>query len=284
MTLEDPIEYRLAGLTQVQVHRKAGLSFAAGLRAALRQDPDVIMVGELRDRETAEIAMAAAMTGHLVLSTVHTNDAPSAASRLMEMGAPAYLIAAGLIGILAQRLARRLCEHCALRRPARPDEVRFLGAAATNLTLFAANGCSRCDSTGYRGRIGIFEFLSVDARVRRLLTKRAPADVIRETARAQGMRTLGQDAWDKVRAGLTTLEEVRPLLGALAEDSPSCARCGDAIRPNFRICPSCGARLRSICACGVALESRWRQCPQCGTPTGASSGAPSGSTLAPAGA
>ncbi len=279
MTLEDPIEYRLAGLTQVQVHRKAGLSFAAGLRAALRQDPDVIMVGELRDRETAEIAMAAAMTGHLVLSTVHTNDAPSAPSRLMEMGAPAYLIAAGLIGVLAQRLARRLCEHCAVRRPARPEDLRSIGAIASGFTLFAARGCARCDGTGYSGRIGIFELMTVDARVRRLLTRRAPADVIREAARAQGMHTLAQDSWDKVRAGLTTLEEVRPLLSSLAEECPACPSCGEAVRPSFRICPSCGAGLRSICPCGTTLEARWMRCPKCGQASPQSMAARTGEAL-----
>jgi type IV pilus assembly protein PilB len=264
MTLEDPIEYRLAGLTQVQVHRKAGLSFAAGLRAALRQDPDVIMVGELRDRETVEIAMAAAMTGHLVLSTLHTNDAPSAASRLMEMGAPAYLIAAGLIGILAQRLARRLCEHCATRRPARPEEMRVLGLPASSITLFAAHGCKRCDGTGYRGRIGIFELLVVDAKTRRLLTKRAPADSIREAALTQGMRTLAQDAWEKVRAGWTTIDEVRPLLTTLGDECAACPKCGTSARRNFRLCPMCGESLRLICDCGATLEARWNQCPKCG--------------------
>jgi type II secretory ATPase GspE/PulE/Tfp pilus assembly ATPase PilB-like protein len=267
LTLEDPIEYRLDGLTQVQVHRKAGLGFAAGLRAALRQDPDVIMVGELRDRETAEIAMAAAMTGHLVLSTIHTNDAPSAASRLMEMGTPAYLIAAGLIGVLAQRLARRLCEHCAIRRAARPEELRAAGLPADSATLFAARGCRRCDDTGYHGRIGIFELLAVDARVRRLLTRKAPVDAIRDAARHQGMRTLAQDAWDKVRAGWTTLDEVRPLLGGLADDAPTCRHCGAAIRPAFRTCPHCTRPLRRSCACGTALDLHWRCCPRCGRET-----------------
>jgi hypothetical protein len=264
MTLEDPIEYRMAGLTQVQVHRKAGLSFAAGLRAALRQDPDVIMVGELRDRETAEIAMAAAMTGHLVLSTLHTNDAPSAASRLMEMGAPAYLIAAGLIGILAQRLVRRLCDHCAVRRPARPEEVRALGLHSHGITLFAANGCKRCDGTGYRGRIGVFELLVVDARTRRLLTRKASVNAIRDAALQQGMRTLAQDAWDKVRAGWTTVDEVRPLMASMAEDSHCCVSCGESLRHNFRLCPMCGLALRATCACGMTLDPRWKQCPRCG--------------------
>jgi type II secretory ATPase GspE/PulE/Tfp pilus assembly ATPase PilB-like protein len=264
VTLEDPIEYHLDGLTQVQVQRKAGLGFATALRAVLRQDPDVIMVGELRDRETVEIAMAAAMTGHLVLSTLHTNDAPSAATRLMEMGAPAYLISAGLIGVLAQRLARRLCEHCATRRPARPDELRAIGQPSRPTLLFDANSCRKCDGTGYRGRIGVFELLVVDPRVRELLLRRASTGAIREVARARGMRTLAQDAWSKVRAGWTTLAEVRPLLSLLADEAPACASCGAAIRAAFRACPSCGASLRRACACGAGLEAGWRFCPRCG--------------------
>jgi type II secretory ATPase GspE/PulE/Tfp pilus assembly ATPase PilB-like protein len=264
ITLEDPVEYRLDGLTQVQVHARAGLSFGAALRAVLRQDPDVIMVGELRDRETVEIAMAAAMTGHLVLSTLHTNDAPSAATRLAEMGAPPYLVAGGLIGVMAQRLARRLCPHCASMRAPATGELEAL-ALPSVAALPAAIGCSRCDDTGYRGRTGIYELLVVDARVRSLVLRRAPAHAIRQAARADGMTTLGQDAWNKVRAGVTTLEEVRPLLALLAGEAPLCPSCGSDIRPGFLICPSCGHRLRSVCSCGAPLEDAWTRCARCGT-------------------
>ncbi|MCI0437485.1 MAG: Flp pilus assembly complex ATPase component TadA [Gemmatimonadetes bacterium] len=264
LTLEDPIEYRLEGLTQVQVHRKAGLGFPAALRAALRQDPDVIMVGELRDRETVEIAMAAAMTGHLVLSTIHTNDAASAATRLTEMGAPAWLIAAGLIGVLAQRLVRRLCPECARRRPARAGELREAGLAERPVHLFTPGGCRRCDGSGYRGRIGIFELLPVDPLIRRLVLNGGDAARIRDAARAGGMRTLAEDAWAKASAGWTTLEEVKPLIASLAAETPGCPQCGRAIGRGFRACPGCGHALRRLCGCGARLHAGWAWCARCG--------------------
>lgn len=187
VTLEDPVEYGLSGITQVQVHARAGMGFADALRAVLRQDPDIIMVGELRDRESAGIALSAALTGHLVLATLHTNDAPSAATRLCELGVPPYLVAGTLIGALAQRLARRVCPHC------------------------RGGGCARCDG-GYRGRTGVFELLTVDDTVRARILRRAPAHVVRIAARAAGMRTLGEDAARVVEAGWTTISEVAPLL------------------------------------------------------------------------
>jgi len=263
ITLEDPIEYRLEGLTQVQVQRRAGLGFAAALRAVLRQDPDVIMVGELRDRETVETAMAAAMTGHLVLSTVHTNDAPSAATRLIDMGAPPWLIAAGLIGILAQRLVRRLCEHCATRRLAGTAELSRLGLPGREVEVREAKGCHRCEGVGYRGRLGIHELLGVDSRMRELIGKGAPAEAIREVARESGHASLAQHAWQKVRDGLTTLDEVAPLLRLAAAEAPMCPGCGEPARPGWRACPSCGERLRRACPCGESLEKGWRFCPRC---------------------
>jgi len=267
ITLEDPVEYRLEGLTQVQVHRRAGLSFAAALRAVLRQDPDVIMVGELRDRETVETAMAAAMTGHLVLSTVHTNDAPSAATRLADMGAAAWLVAAGLIGVLAQRLVRRVCRHCATERAMAEAERVQLGLPARAHCVPQATGCHQCDDTGYRGRVGIFELLVVDTRVRDLIARRAPSSVIREAARTGGMITLAQDALSRVLDGETTLDEVRPLLGLLAHDGGCCPACGAAIRSAFRACVSCGERLKRNCPCGAAVEPDWKHCSRCGEPT-----------------
>jgi type IV pilus assembly protein PilB len=218
VTLEDPIEYRLPGLTQVQVHRRAGLGFAAALRAVLRQDPDVIMVGELRDRETAETAMAAAMTGHLVLSTVHTNDAPSAATRLIDMGAPAWLIAAGLVGVLAQRLVRRLCPHCRTSCLADRTETTMLGLPTAASPIFGPEGCHRCDGSGYAGRVGIHELLVVDGAIRKRLVRNASTESIRDAARTAGMRNLAQAAWARVLAGDTSIEEVRPILGLLARD------------------------------------------------------------------
>jgi type IV pilus assembly protein PilB len=266
ITLEDPVEYRLPGLTQVQVHRKAGLGFAAALRAVLRQDPDVIMLGELRDRETVEIALAAALTGHLVLSTLHTNDAATAPARLYEMGAPPYLVAGGLIGVLAQRLARRLCIHCRAQRLAPAAELALLGLPHRDAQVFAAVGCHRCDGTGYRGRIGVFELLTVTPRMRDRIVRRAPADALRETARADGMTPLSADAWHKVQAGLTTVSEVAPLLVLAATDANLCPRCAAPLRPAFNVCPACGSTLRRRCPCGVRLDPAWTFCAACAAP------------------
>jgi type IV pilus assembly protein PilB len=206
ITLEDPVEYRLPGLTQVQIHAKAGLDFAAALRAVLRQDPDVIMVGELRDRETTKIALAAAMTGHLVLSTLHTNDAPSAATRLIDMGAPPYVVAAALIGVVAQRLVRRRCPDCR-------------GVVEADSTAVAP--CGRCAGSGLAGRLGIYEVMPVRNRLRSLLGRRAPASVLREAALAEGMVPLERDAEAKLEAGLTVMPEVAPYLGTLPRRLPT---------------------------------------------------------------
>jgi type II secretory ATPase GspE/PulE/Tfp pilus assembly ATPase PilB-like protein len=271
ITLEDPIEYRLEGLTQVQVHRRAGLGFATALRAVLRQDPDVIMVGELRDRETVETAMAAAMTGHLVLSTVHTNDAPSAATRLIDMGAPAWLIAAGLIGVLAQRLARRLCDHCAHERVVPAAELAALGLPARDTVVREARGCHRCEGSGYRGRVGIMEMMVVDTKVRDQIARAASAESIREAARDGGCASLANDAWRKVSAGLTSIAEVRPILALAAEGGlGECGSCGASVRPAFRACPGCGSRLRSTCACGAVVVTGWRYCTHCAARVGPS--------------
>lgn len=264
LTLEDPVEYRLSGLTQVQVHRKAGLDFAAALRSVLRQDPDVIMVGELRDRETVETALAAALTGHLVLSTLHTNDAPSAVTRLSEMGAPHYLIASGLIGVLAQRLVRRVCEHCREERAPTPSELEGVPEALHPDSVFVARGCIRCEGTGYSGRIGVHELLVVNGTIRELIMRRAPTDEVRDAARAAGLRTLGQDAWDRVRAGVTTIEEVRPLVALLEDEAPLCGHCGAVLRDDFVACPGCGSVLIDRCGCGRVLEEGWRWCAGCG--------------------
>lgn len=271
VTLEDPVEYRLPGLTQVQVHPKAGLDFAAALRSVLRQDPDVIMVGELRDRETAEIAMAAALTGHLVLSTLHTNDAPSAVGRLRDMGTPGWLISAGLIGVLAQRLARRLCRSCATVRPATETELAELGLTRKATLVPQAHGCARCNGTGYAGRVGVFELLTVDAGIRAGIGKDAAADEVRDAALAAGMVPLARDAWQKVRSGETTLEEVRPLLRLLAREAQLCPRCGASSHRGFRVCPWCGTDLAMICACGAEMDSQWRWCAHCGRSVGQSS-------------
>jgi type IV pilus assembly protein PilB len=206
MTIEDPVEYRVPGVKQMQVAERAGLTFATGLRSIVRADPDIIMVGEMRDHESAKIAIEAALTGHLVLSTLHTNDAPAAAARLVDMGVEPYLVASAIDCVVAQRLARRLCEHC--RRPvsAAAADVGLEGAGEVD--VFEPAGCARCRETGYRGRVGLFEVMAVSEEIRSLIVRRAAASEIRRVAVEQGMQTLVEDGLNKVRAGETTLAEI----------------------------------------------------------------------------
>ncbi len=209
ITIEDPVEYQLTGVNQIPVNPKIGLSFANGLRHIVRQDPDVIMVGEIRDLETADIAIQAALTGHLVFSTLHTNDAPSAVTRLEDMGAEPYLISSVLAGVLAQRLVRRVCAQC--REAYLPDPADLLAIGHTDtrgVELSRGRGCEACRGTGYRGRTGIYELLAITEEVRSLILRKAPAGAIRRQAVETGMTTLGEDGWTKARAGVTTVEEV----------------------------------------------------------------------------
>ncbi len=210
ITIEDPVEYQLRGVNQIHVRSQIGLTFASGLRSIVRQDPDVIMVGEIRDAETAEIAIQAALTGHLVFSTLHTNDAAGAVSRLLDMGVEDYLLASSLLGVLAQRLVRQLCPHCREPVEAGPDLLRELraGANGDEPTVFREVGCRECAGTGFRGRTGIYELLQVDDQIRKLILARTPADQIKATAIERGMRTLRDDGWRKVSAGVTTVAEV----------------------------------------------------------------------------
>jgi general secretion pathway protein E len=209
ITVEDPVEYQLRGVNQIPVRPKIGLSFASGLRHIVRQDPDVIMVGEIRDLETAEIAIQAALTGHLVFSTLHTNDAPSAVTRLQDMGCEPYLVSSVLSGVLAQRLVRRICQSC--RAPDHPDPAELLGLGVTDPTgveLFRGKGCDECRGTGYRGRTGIYELFRITEETRGLIVRRVPAGEIRHHAVEHGMATLREEGWAKACAGLITVEEI----------------------------------------------------------------------------
>jgi type IV pilus assembly protein PilB len=216
ITIEDPVEYRLAGIRQIQVNPRVNLTFATGLRSMLRQDPDIMMIGEIRDFETAEIAIQAALTGHLVFSTLHTNDAPSAVTRLVDMGTEPFLVSASVVGILAQRLIRTICGDC-------KEEYTPSGAVLTDLGLegradirfYKGRGCPKCIQTGYKGRIGIFEFMIIDESIRSLITSRASLEEINKRARSLGMSTLKEDGIKKIKEGLTTVEEV---LRATRED------------------------------------------------------------------
>lgn len=207
VTCEDPIEYDMDGVNQSQVFEKIGLTFARQLRSILRQDPDVILVGETRDSETAEIAFRAAMTGHMVLSTLHSNDAPTAVTRLIDMGVPTFLISSGLIGMVAQRLVRRLCPNCRRQGPPTPQQAALLSISA-NEKIFHPVGCQQCEGTGYKGRIGIHEVVSVDEQFSRLIMDRAPSSDLRRAAQKAGMVPMREDALLKMRAGLTSAEDV----------------------------------------------------------------------------
>jgi type IV pilus assembly protein PilB len=213
-TIEDPIEYPLAGINQTQVAHKAGLTFSACLRALLRQDPDVIMVGEIRDKETLEAAIHASLTGHLVFSTVHTNSTAKTVARLLEMGAPSYLVSTSVIGIVAQRLVRRLCPHC--KEPYTPtaEELELMGLAdAPNVILHRAKGCVPCGDSGYQGRVGLYEIMSMNSDIEQLIDAGASAFSIQEASKKAGMVTLGMDGKRKIAAGLTSIEEVARVLG-----------------------------------------------------------------------
>jgi type IV pilus assembly protein PilB len=214
ITIEDPVEYQVGGITQVQVNGKAGLTFASGLRAMMRADPDVIMVGEIRDRETAQIAVEAALTGHLVLSTLHTNDAPGAITRLIEMGTEPFLVSSAIDCVVAQRLARTLCEHC--KRPIHiPADVLQMNGFDIDhgIDAYEPAGCPRCGGSGYKGRLGLYEVMSVTDEIRKLAIARASADQIGAVAISQGMTTLREDGLEKVKQGRTSIAEVARVTG-----------------------------------------------------------------------
>jgi type IV pilus assembly protein PilB len=215
ITIEDPVEYELSGVKQMQVNPKAGLTFANGLRSMMRADPDIIMVGEIRDRETAQIAVEAALTGHLVLSTLHTNDAPGAVARLIEMGVEPFLVASAVDCVVAQRLARKLCEHCKTAVVLDGRVLRENGFAIEEdeVAAFEPVGCSRCGGNGYKGRIGLYEVMPIGDEIRRLAVARASAEAIAEVAVANGMRRLRDEGVEKVRAGLTSFAELARVTG-----------------------------------------------------------------------
>jgi general secretion pathway protein E len=209
ITIEDPVEYQLKGVNQIQVNEKSGLTFARGLRSILRHDPDVILVGEIRDQETAQIAVQASLTGHLVYSTLHTNDAPGALTRLVDMGVEPYLVASSLEAVLAQRLVRVLCQHC--KQPDNTPTAKSLKAQLgipAGTVIYRSVGCRECRNTGFYGRHAIFEWMDSDDEIRQFILKNASTDQIRDAARKAGMRTLAEDGWRLVRLGITTVDEV----------------------------------------------------------------------------
>ncbi len=209
ITVEDPVEYQLEGITQIHVNAKIGLTFSAGLRSIVRQDPDIIMIGEIRDHETAEIAIESALTGHLVFSTLHTNDAAGAITRLQDMGIDTYLISSSVIATMAQRLVRKVCSHCHQEHPLTPEEADALGVNLRDYpTTMRGKGCERCANTGYRGRVGLYELLLISDNLRHVISAGGDANAIRAEAVKEGMQTLRSNALEKLKSGMTTPEEI----------------------------------------------------------------------------
>jgi len=265
VTVENPIEYRLPGINQTEVNERQGMTFAAALRSILRQDPDVILVGEIRDRETAEIAIQAAQTGHLVLSTLHTNDSVGAVTRLAKLGIDREMIASSLLMVIAQRLVRRVCPSCGV--PVSPDEwphVSFRKALGST-PVMRGTGCTACRGSGFLGRVGVYEILRNSLEMKRLIVTSASETELRDQMRRQGGRTLMQVALEKIRLGRTTPDEVAAVIKS-DEGVGNCPGCGAEVDERFHACPYCGNTLRNDCSgCGAPLQDGWERCPGCGT-------------------
>jgi type IV pilus assembly protein PilB len=270
ITLEDPVEYEVEAINQVQINEKVGLTFAKGLRTCLRQDPDVIMVGEMRDRETSEIAMRASLTGHLVLSTLHTNDAVSTITRLLDMGIPPYLIASALTAIVSQRLVRGICPKCKVSYKPTKSELEFLkrhSEVKTVKKLFKGKGCDQCNNSGYFDRLAVFEILIMDKALKDLISLGKDEELMKEAAGKGGMTLLWDDAIDKVVSGNTTVEEIERCIQKSNEPVYSCESCGGQCQAGHVVCPHCGyQRFKKCLECHSPLEDEWRFCPACTSP------------------
>ncbi len=266
-TIEDPVEYHLEDANQVFVREKIGLSFASVLRATLRQDPDVILVGEVRDMETADVAFKAALTGHMVLTTLHTNSSVATVTRLMDLGVQPHLIASALEGFVAQRLVRRICRHCKVAEDAAPDVLELLRIPAAKLAgkTYRGKGCNRCNQTGYEGRIGIFEVFMMNDDFRHFICESYREAELVAMARAAGMHNLVDNGIEKVRQGETTPDELLRVIGPQLRHERTCDHCGGLIETRFPFCPFCGHFRQKICMhCKMPLEKEWNLCPFCG--------------------
>jgi type IV pilus assembly protein PilB len=266
ITVEDPVEFELHGINQVQINEKVGLTFPSVLRSILRQDPNVIMIGEIRDKETAEIALQSALTGHLVLSTLHTNDAPSAVTRLVDIGMPPYLITSSILGVVAQRLVRKICPNCKEEYIPEQEILSRVSLSRDNLPFkfYRGAGCSACGQVGYKGRTLIDEVMVMGHKIRELIHASASVDIIREAAIATGMTTLGVSGMKKVEAGITTIDEVLKAVQQKEELTTICPSCGKGVSLDFRDCPFCKQILVPSCAsCGRISQPGWVVCPYC---------------------
>jgi type IV pilus assembly protein PilB len=268
VTVEDPIEYQLAGINQVQINAKAGLTFASALRSILRQDPDVILVGEMRDRETSEIAFQAAMTGHMVLSTLHTNSAIATVARMLDLGVDPTILSTSLTLVIAQRLVRRVCKECREQYEPGADVRLRVGMVSDNAPVYRGRGCPACSSTGFSGRVGIYEMFRPTNAIRRLINDRASETDLRYAARQAGMALLREDALRKIEAGLTSPDEVLRVVQVDETEVP-CPNCNALIEADFSTCPYCRLSLKNTCAsCGQAQRLEWQVCPYCNTNAG----------------
>ncbi len=262
-TIEDPIEYELSGINQVAVQEKIGLTFPSMLRSLLRQDPDIIMVGEMRDGETASIAVQAALTGHLVFSTIHTNSCVATVTRLRDLGIPSYLIATTIVGIVAQRLVRTICPKCKVQEAPTERDILRLGLK-TSVPVYRGEGCPACNGTGYKGRIGIYEIMVFTQPIRDLIASNATENEIRQMAISRGMVTLGRNALEKVTSGITTVDEVFRVVETDADFASACPQCGTPLEAEFIMCPCCGYSVVSVCpGCRRTLSQDWKFCPYC---------------------
>jgi type II secretory ATPase GspE/PulE/Tfp pilus assembly ATPase PilB-like protein len=266
-TIEDPVEYFLEDANQIYVRERTGLSFASILRATLRQDPDVLLVGEIRDYETADVAFKAALTGHMVLTSLHTNNTIASITRLIDIGIKPYLIASAIEGIIAQRLVRKVCQHCKTTAIPEKNILKLLKIPENIFGEVAVGkGCSRCNNTGYLGRIGLFEVFIMNDEFRHLINSDYKESEIMNLAKAGGMKTLIDDGIEKVKLGTTTLDELLRVIGPPTKYERECGNCGNLIDMKFLFCPYCGIFKHNICSnCRMPLEEEWNTCPFCGT-------------------
>ena len=262
ITIEDPIEYEIPTINQVQVHERIGLEFSTVLRSVLRQDPDVVLLGEIRDQDTAQVAVRAALTGHLLLSTLHTNNAVSTLTRLLDLEIAPFLLSSSLLGVVSQRLVRRVCPACTSPYVPDPDALKVLGLSAAE-QYTRGTGCDACDGRGYKGRIAIFEMLRVTDPLRRVIARGGNEQELRRIAIDSGMSTLSESGARLVKAGVATAEDVAFVVRDV-DWAESCGNCEGSVEPDFEVCPHCGVDLRTACpGCGRDTQNDWRTCPYC---------------------
>jgi type IV pilus assembly protein PilB len=267
ITVEDPIEYQLEGINQVQVNTKAGLTFASTLRSILRQDPDVILIGEIRDLETAEIAFQASITGHLVLSTLHTNDSFGAIVRLLDLGVDRFVLGSSLSLVVAQRLARRICLKCKEAYTPPEDVLKKFRIDEQDAAYYHGQGCLACGKSGFSGRMGIYEMLRMSGSLKELIRQKANESAMRRAAAVGGTHTLFEDGVSKAREGLTSPEEILRVIEVASDETFPCPKCNAIVSREFKSCPYCMTPLRNLCqACGQDLKPEWSICPYCSTP------------------